>query len=216
MQAYRHKFSIEGLSEAQRIKLETLLNEISKAPFMEHRLPPKANWEVYSDSDAKKAYGMALEAAIAANRESVGNKENAQVWVSRALDQAISATLRAAHFAEPLHGRGKKSEVARAAYERAEIEGLYLGRDGGTKIAQAAGKAAGLAGMLVATDDIQFQLNEKEEAMKESAEYIEAIRRGYLIAGKVNDTYYVACVGPKKMDQLLMEMKGLLGNEARQ
>lgn len=131
------------------------------------------------------------------------------------LEQSISSALRAAHFSEPLHGPGKKSVAARAAYERAEIEGLYLARDYGTKIAQTVGKAAGAAGLMIATEDLNFQNNEKEEALRESNEYIEALRRGYLMVGSVDGVYYVACVGQKNMNQLFKEMKGLLGEETR-
>ncbi len=215
MYVHKHKFSIDGLSEKQHIKLGILLEELANVHFMEHSLPPKSNWAVYSDTDAKKAHAAALEAAIEAAMKAPGSSQNSQVWVMKNLEQSISSALRAAHFSEPLHGPGKKSVAARAAYERAEIEGLYLARDYGTKIAQTVGKAAGAAGLMIATEDLNFQNNEKEEALRESNEYIEALRRGYLMVGSVDGVYYVACVGQKNMNQLFKEMKGLLGEETR-
>ena len=215
MYAQKNKFSIDGLSEKQHVKLITLLDELANVRFMEHALPPKGNWAVYSDTDPKKAHAAALEAAIEAAMKIPASHQNSQVWVMKGLEQGISAALRAAHFSEPPHGPGKRSVAARAAYERAEIEGLYLARDYGTKIAQAAGKAAGAAGLMIATEDLNFQSNEKEEALKESNEYMEALRRGYLMVGNVEGVYYVACVGQKSMNQLIKEMKGLLEDEAR-
>lgn len=215
MYAHKHKFSIEGLSERQHIKLGALLDELTNVRFMEHALPPKGNWIIYSDTDAKKAHAAALNAATEAAMKDPASNQNSQVWVMKDLEQGMSAALRAAHFSEPLHGPGKRSVAARTAYERAEIEGLYLARDYGTKIAQTVGKAAGVAALMIATEDLQFQGIEKEEALKESNEYIEALRRGYLMVGKVGSVYYVACVGPKSMNQLFEEMKDLLEDGTR-
>lgn len=185
---------IGGLSEEQARKFDLLLATARSVDLMNPTALPKGNWKVFGDSNPERAYEAASESAIAAAKLLFGD---ATGNIRKDYDDALSAALRAAHFSEPLHGEGKRSTCARLAHERAELEGLYLGRDFGSAVSRAAGRAVGLAGLMIATEGLDFGAAgvSRENALGESKEWMDALTMGYLVVGKVKGVYYVACVG---------------------